>query len=215
MPDNAPEPIQLDPRALSARDCYYLVTSVVVPRPIGWVSTLGANGVYNLAPHSYFTALSDDPPIVGFSSTGLKDTVRNVRFSGDFVVNVVSEELAEAMNVTATDFPPDQSEFVWAGLTPAPSARVRAPRVAEAPVALECRLLQILELGNAPAYFVIGEVLLFHVQPRVLRDGRVDPALLKPVGRLAGSGYSRTAAGLFTIKRLRWEDVRQREPPLV
>src|SRR5581483_9778703 len=117
-------------------------------------------------------------------------------------------ELAEAMNVSATDMPPEESEFTWAGLTPAPSVRVRAPRVAEARVALECRVLHLLELGRQPSFLVVGEVVLFHVDPTVLRDGRVDPALLRPVGRLSGSGYSRTADGLFKMRRLKWADVR-------
>jgi flavin reductase (DIM6/NTAB) family NADH-FMN oxidoreductase RutF len=208
------ERLQLDPRALQERDVYFLMTSVVVPRPIGWISTLGANGVFNVAPHSYFNVFSDDPPMVAFSSGGLKDTVRNVRHTWDFVANVVSEELAQAMNVTATEMPPEESEFRWAGLTAAPSVRVRAPRVAEARVALECRVVHLLELGRQPSYLVIGEVVLFHVDPTLMRDGRVDPALLRPVGRLSGSGYSRTANGLFEIRRLQWPDVRHRQPPL-
>lgn len=214
MSQEQPTRVQVDPRAMPDRDVYLLLTSIVVPRPIGWISTLGANGVFNVAPHSYFNAFSSDPPIIGFSSVGIKDTVRNVRYTWDFVANIVTEELAVPMNITATDFPPEESEFTWSGLTPAPSVRVRAPRVAEAKVALECRAMHILELGRTPSYLVIGEVLLFHIDPAVLRDGRVDPALLRPVGRLAGSGYSRTADGLFNIRRLSWTEVRDRQPPL-
>lgn len=214
MGEAKPEHTQLDPRALPLRDRYYLMTSVVVPRPIGWISTLGANGVFNVAPHSYFNAFADEPPIVGFASVGVKDTLRNVRYTWDFVANIVSEDLAEPMNVSATDFPPEESEFAWAGLTPAPSVHVRAPRVAEAKVAMECRVLHILELGHVPSYLVLGEVLLFHLDPQIVRDGRVDPALLRPVGRLSGSGYSRTADGLFRMPRPKWADVQHLKPPL-
>lgn len=208
------ERAQLDPAALPARDLYFLLTSVVVPRPIGWISTIGASGVFNVAPHSYFNAFSDDPPVVGFSSLGVKDTLRNVRHTWDFVANVVSEDLAVPMNISAADFPPEESEFTWAGLTPAPSVRVRAPRVAEAKVAMECRVLHILELGRTPSYLVLGEVLLFHMDPQVMRNGRIDPALLRPVGRLSGSGYSRTADGLFALHRPSWADLRSQQPPL-
>ena len=182
----------IDPAALPAGAAYHLLNALVVPRPIAWVSTLSEAGITNLAPHSYFTVLAPDPPTVCFSSGGVKDTLRNVRFTGDFVVNVVSEELAGPMNLTAADFPPAESEFRAAGLTPLASDRVRAPRLAEAPASLECRVVQILEIGNAPNYVVIGEVVRVHVAERAWRDGRVDLAAIRPVGRLSGSGYSYT-----------------------
>lgn len=178
------DPAQLDPTT-----AYHLLNALVVPRPIAWVSTISAMGVANLAPHSYFTVLAPDPPTVCFSSAGVKDTLRNVRFSQDFVVNVVGEELAEQMNLTAADFPPGESEFAAAGLTIMPSDLVRAPRLAEAPASLECRLTQVLEVGRTPNYVVIGEVVRIHVAERVLRGGRVDVSLIRPVGRLSGSGY--------------------------
>lgn len=184
--------VSIDPEALAPTDAYHLLNSLVVPRPIAWVSTLSEAGVANLAPHSYFTVVSSNPPIVCFSSAGVKDTLRNVRHTRDFVVNVVGEELAEPMNLTSADFPPGESEFVAAGLTPAPSDLVRAPRLAEAPAAMECRLVQIIEIGRIPNHLVIGEVIRFHVAARVWRDGRVDLAAVRPVGRLAGSGYSYT-----------------------
>jgi flavin reductase (DIM6/NTAB) family NADH-FMN oxidoreductase RutF len=192
--------LTLDPTALDAGAAYHVLNSLVVPRPIAWVSTRSASGVANLAPHSYFTVLAPDPPTICFSSGGEKDTLRNVRFGGDFVVNVVGEELAEAMNLTAADFPPDESEFRVAGLTPIPSDLVGAPRLAEAPAAMECRLLHVLEVGRTPNYVVIGEVMRFHIAESVWRDGRVDLAALRPVGRLAGSGYSYTRE-LFRMER--------------
>jgi flavin reductase (DIM6/NTAB) family NADH-FMN oxidoreductase RutF len=184
-----------DPQALSPTEMYHLLNALVIPRPIAWVSTIGANGVANLAPHSYFTILSPDPPIVCFSSMGEKDTLRNVRFTRDFVINVVPEELAEKMNLTSADFPPDESEFAFTGLTPLPSLHVRAPRLAESPANLECRLHHIIELGNAPNYVVLGEVVHVHVAERVMRGDRVDPSRIRPLGRLSGAGY--VAPGTF------------------
>jgi flavin reductase (DIM6/NTAB) family NADH-FMN oxidoreductase RutF len=192
--------IIIDPAAMEQNAVYHLLNSVVVPRPIAWVSTVSEAGVANIAPHSYFTVLSPNPPIICFSSSGVKDTLRNARGTGDFVVNVVGEELAEQMNLTSADFPPSESEFSFAGLTPLPSDLVRAPRLGEAPAAMECRLLQVLEIGNTPNYVVIGEVLRFHVAERVWRDGRIDIGLMRPVGRLAGSGYAYTRE-LFRMDR--------------
>ena len=178
-----------DPQQMRPSDLYHLLNAVVVPRPIAWVSTLSDRGVANLAPHSYFTVLAADPPTVCFSSAGEKDSLRNARFTGDFVVNVVSEGLAEAMNHTAADFPPDLSEFTAAGLTPVPSDLVRAPRLLEAPANLECRLTQVIEIGRNPNYVVVGEVVRFHVSSAAIVDGRVDVSRIRPLGRLAGSGY--------------------------
>ena len=190
----------IDPASMSSDSVYHLLNALVVPRPIAWVSTIGEAGVANIAPHSYFTVLAPDPPTVCFSSGGVKDTLRNIRFTSDFVVNVVGEDLAEAMNLTAADFPPGESEFMAAGLTPVPSDLVRAPRLAEAPGAMECRLVMVLEIGHTPNHVVIGEVMRFHIAERVWRDGRVDMDALRPVGRLSGSGYSYTRE-LFRMAR--------------
>lgn len=202
MPD-----VVLDPAALERDAAYHLLNSLVVPRPIAWVSTVSETGVANLAPHSYCTVLAPDPPTVCFSSGGVKDTLRNARFTGDFVVNIVGEELAEQMNLTSADFPPGESEFTAAGLTPVPSDRVRAPRLAEAPAAMECQLTRVLEIGHTPNYVVIGEVVCVHVAAHVWRDGRVDIGRMRPVGRLAGSGYSYTRE-LFRMVRPTYADLR-------
>ncbi|MBI3967462.1 MAG: flavin reductase family protein [Chloroflexi bacterium] len=207
------ERIQLVPSEIPHQDLYFLLTSIVVPRPIGWISTVSPDGTFNVAPHSYFNAFSSNPPIVGFASTGIKDTLRNVRYTWDFVANVVTEELAEAMNMSATDFPPHESEFDWTGLTPTPSESVKAPRVGEARIAMECRTMHILEVSpTAPSYLVVGEIVRVHVDPGVMREGRVDPELLRPVGRLAGSGYSRTR-DLFRLKRPTWKEVSRQPKP--
>lgn len=196
--------LAVDPGDWQPNDVYHLVTGLVVPRPIAWVSTYGADGVRNLAPHSYFNVVAHRPPHVVFSSASEKDTLRNVRARGEFVVNIVSMGLVEAMNTTSADFPADEDEFAWAGLEAEPATVVDAPRVAAAPAHLECRFVQEVAAGNGT--IVIGEVVHVHVAASVWRDGRVDPTLLAPVGRLAGSGY----AGLGEIFRLRrptWRDL--------
>jgi flavin reductase (DIM6/NTAB) family NADH-FMN oxidoreductase RutF len=196
---------EIDPAALPERDVYRLLTSLVVPRPIAWVSTVTEGGTRNLAPHSYFNVISSQPPVVHFTSTGEKDTLRNVRASGEFVVNVVTVDLAEQMNVTAADFPPGEDEFTWAQLEAAPSTVVKPPRVARAKAALECRAHSMLSIGTGTMVF--GAVVHITVADDVMTDGRVDPQLLQAVGRLAGSGYTRTD-GLFRMRRPTWEEVR-------
>ncbi|HVM00007.1 MAG TPA: flavin reductase family protein [Egibacteraceae bacterium] len=194
-----------DPHELAPRECYFLLTSLVVPRPIAWVSTLSEAGTRNLAPHSYFNMISSYPPIVHFTSTGVKDTLRNVRATGEFVVNVVSRDLLEVMNATAADFPPGEDEFAWAGLEPAPSATVAPPRVAAARASLECRMREVLSMGNGNMVF--GDVLHVHVADGIWRDGRVAPELLEPVGRLSGGGYA-LVDEVTHLPRPRWKDVR-------
>jgi flavin reductase (DIM6/NTAB) family NADH-FMN oxidoreductase RutF len=181
------------------RALYFLLNSLVVPRPIAWVSTRAADGTRNLAPHSYFTVAASDPPSVCFTSIGDKDTVRNVRATGEFVVNVADHALVERMNLTSADAPPDVSEFELAGLTPLEGEHVRSAIVAEAPVALECRLTEVVEVGNGRV--VIGEVLAFHVAERLWTEqGRVDPARLDAVARMGGSTYS-TTRDRFELRR--------------
>lgn len=217
MPSSHPAPpaelgdeLELDPRDWSPRDVYRLMTGLVVPRPIAWVSTYGADGVRNVAPHSYFNVVAHDPPHVVFSSASEKDTLRNIRARGAFVVNVVTMDLVAAMNVTAADFPPDEDEFAWAGLEAAAAVAVDAPRVAAARAHLECRFVQEVAAGNGT--IVVGEVVHLHVDPSVWRDGRVDPELLDPVCRLAGTGY----AGLgpvFHLERPTWRDLSAQRGP--
>jgi flavin reductase (DIM6/NTAB) family NADH-FMN oxidoreductase RutF len=202
---------QIDPTQLQGREPYFLITSLVVPRPIAWVSTVSEAGTFNVAPHSYFNVISSYPWIVHFTSTGVKDTLRNVAAVGDFVINVVGRDLVEKMNYTSGDFPPEESEFEWAGLTPAPSVRVKSPRVGEAPAAFECTVDDIVSKGNG--HMVFGKVVLAHVDESLFTDGRIDPAKLKPVGRLAGSGYTDASKGLFEIKRPSWDEIRSGKYP--
>jgi flavin reductase (DIM6/NTAB) family NADH-FMN oxidoreductase RutF len=181
-----------DPRSLPTRDVYRFLISAVVPRPIAFVSTVSAAGHTNLAPFSYFNAISSEPPLVTIAISDRgddpKDTLRNIRETNEFVVNVVSETLLDAMVHTAGEWPRSTSEFGASGLTPAASERVRPPYVVESPLQLECVLHREIPLGNS--ILIVGEVILGRVHDNVMVDGRVDPAKLAPIGRLGGELYA-------------------------
>ncbi len=177
-----------DPAALGA-DMYQLLNAIVVPRPIAWVSTRSADGVDNLAPHSYFTISSVTPPVVQFTSVGSKDSLRNAVATGEFVVNLCPEELVEKVNRTATDYPPDISEYDAVGLTREPSSRVGPCRVAESPAAVECRLLDTVDFGGGSTV-VFGQVVWVAVDLRVLRRDSPAIDLLRPLARLGGNQWS-------------------------
>ena len=187
----------IDPQAVSASLAYQLLTTTVIPRPIGFISSLSPEGVANLAPFSFFNAVCGEPPMIMFAASNrqpLKDTLRNVHAMREFVVNIVSEEIVEQMNLTAADYAPHVSEFDVCGLTPVPSNLVRPPRVLESPVNLECRVHNIIEVSSKPmgGSVVIGEVIRFHVQDSIIdKDMFIDPDKLKPVARLGGPSYSR------------------------
>lgn len=194
----------LDPAELGARPFYKLLTSVVVPRPIAWVSTRSAGGVDNLAPHSFFTVSCVDPPMVQFTSVGVKDSLTNVRETGEFVVCIATEAMFEQVNASGTNFPAGVDEFAAVGLTAEPSTAVAPPRVAESPVALECRLEQALTLGDSTV--VIGRVVhaavatdLFDGDPH---DGGL-PAIdrLRPLARLGRDEWS-TIGEILEITRI-------------
>ena len=155
--------------------------AIVGPRPIGWISTQSAAGALNLAPYSFFTAFNYVPPIVGFASIGAKDTLRNIEASGEFVWNLATHDLAEAMNQSCAAVPPEVSEFELAGLTPLASEKVRPPRVAESPVTFECRSTQIVQLQGidgekVPTWLVLGEVVAVHIAKALLKNGVYDTA---------------------------------------
>jgi len=190
--------LKIDPRNFEGFN--RVLTGVVVPRPIAFVSTISANGLVNLAPYSFFNAVAYDPPTIVFSSSRHagrkeKDTLANIEETGEFVVNIVVDDIAEAMNLTAAEYPADENEFEIAGLTPAPSDIVTPPRVAESPVNMECRLSQVVPIGEGDHAhgLVIGEILLMHVRDDIIDGHRINHARLKPTGRLAGSMYCRTA----------------------
>lgn len=200
MTDNDTAPmIGIDPAHISTQERYKLMIGSIVPRPIAWVSTLSPKGVPNLAPFSFFNAVCSEPPIISVSimrrgSDGQKkDTLNNIEATGEFVVQIVSEPLVQAMNQTAAEYPPNISEFEAAGLTPLPAVRVKPYRVAEALIHLECKLHQIVTLGEhvGGGSLVLGRIVYTHFSPDVYHEGRIDSARLQPVARLAGNGYVR------------------------
>lgn len=196
--------IDYDPGSLGAGAFYRLLTAVVVPRPIAWVSTLAADGTTaNLAPHSFFTVACTDPPIVQFTSVGRKDSLRNVEATGEFVVNLAPEELLEQINATATAFPAHEGEFDAVGIEREPSLRVKPPRVAASPVALECRLHSTLGIGGST--LVLGEVVHAAVREDVLVDGHPDIRRLRPLARLGGNEWG-TVGEVRDLARIAYRD---------
>jgi flavin reductase (DIM6/NTAB) family NADH-FMN oxidoreductase RutF len=190
--------MMFDLGAIAPSDGYKLLVSTVVPRPIAWVTTVDRAGLVNAAPYSFFNAVASNPPVVavgiGPKGSGVKDTGENIRATGEFVVNLVSEETAEGMNITAIDFPAGIDELVEAGLTPAASAKVRPPRISESPVSLECRTHTIVDIGHHAV--VLGEVVAIWVRDDCVLDAAkcyIDTPKLGLIGRMHGRGwYSRT-----------------------
>jgi flavin reductase (DIM6/NTAB) family NADH-FMN oxidoreductase RutF len=201
---------RFDPRQLELRETYQLLTRVVSPRPIAFVSTLSADGGGNLAPFSYFNLGGINPPSLVFSVLNdrhgnEKDTLRNVRETGEFVISAVTRAMAERMNATSAAYPRGVDEFDQAGFTRVPSELVRPPRVAESPLAMECRLHAIIDHGAGPlaGHYVIGEMLLLHADESVLdTGGRPDPARIGFIGRMGADWYVHAAPpALFELSR--------------
>jgi flavin reductase (DIM6/NTAB) family NADH-FMN oxidoreductase RutF len=186
--------ISMTPETMEARAPYHLLTSIAAPRPIAWVSTINADGVPNLAPFSFYNAVAGFPPTIMFSVScrvrtepRIKDTLRNVQEVGEFVSHVVDEELAAAMILTAADWSPGRNEFEIAGLQAVPSIDVRPPRIALAPVAMECKVIQIVPVEGATNVMVLGRVLRFHVREDLFRrNGLVDTIKMRPISRMGG-----------------------------
>ncbi|QYJ67793.1 flavin reductase family protein [Flavobacterium litorale] len=200
--------MQLDPSKASQKDVYKLLTGTIIPRPIGWVSSISKDGTTNLAPFSFFNAVGEDPPHIMFSTvrTGNKnkDTLNNILATKQFVVNLATMELVKAMNNTSANLPPNESEFDYAGLTPEPSVLVQPPRVKESPVSFECELVHHYSLEdhkNGGATVMIGRIVMFHIDDAILSDNlRINLDVYKPVARLAGSNYAGLGE-IFSIKR--------------
>jgi flavin reductase (DIM6/NTAB) family NADH-FMN oxidoreductase RutF len=191
----------IDPQEAGHQNVYKLLIGAVVPRPIAFVSTISREGVLNLAPFSFFTAVSANPPIVAFcpvrraaGANPNKDTLNNILATRQFVVNIVSEEFAEKMNACSADFPPDVDEFAASGLTPIASDLVKPPRVAESHIHMECRHYLTMEFGELPGSgnLVMGEVVRFHVDDSYFDDFKIDPDKLRAIGRMGGAAYVRT-----------------------
>ena len=199
--------MKIVPGELGKIEAHELMMSTIVPRPIAFVSTVGENGIFNLAPYSSFSSAGVKPAFVSFH-VGLKrdgrkkDTLLNIQFSKDFVINVVTENLAEQMNRTAAEYSPDVDEFKEAGLTAIPSDLVKAPRVAESPVSMECKLFQILELPPSPdaGHLIIGQVVLVHASDDLWTGKDIDITRLRVIGRLGGQLYC-NVNDIFEMKR--------------
>lgn len=193
----------VDPATAPFPISYKLLIGSIVPRPIAFISTISAEGGFNLAPFSFFTAICGEPPVVCFASGNrvpskntlpTKDTLANVRATGEFVVNIVSEEIAEQMNACSGDYPAEVDEFAVSGLTPVASDLVRPPRVRESHINMECKLMQIVEVGSRDrgGSLVIGEVIRFHIDDAIINNFRIDAEKLRAVGRMGGNEYART-----------------------
>jgi flavin reductase (DIM6/NTAB) family NADH-FMN oxidoreductase RutF len=191
------------------REIYKLLTGCIVPRPIAWVSTVDSDGNPNLAPFSFFTAVCSNPPTVLFcpgvraGDLEQKDTLHNIRATGEFIINFVTETLAEQMNITSAEVPAHVNEFERAGLTAVPGVAVKVPRVAESPIHFECQVQQIIPISAEPGggNIVVGTIVHLHCDESIWREGNyIDTLAYQPVGRLAGAGYSRTR-DLFDMKR--------------
>jgi flavin reductase (DIM6/NTAB) family NADH-FMN oxidoreductase RutF len=183
---------------LSAHERYKLLIGLVIPRPIAWISTWSANGVANCAPFSFFNVFSEDPPlcVIGInprSDGATKHSLKNIRRTGEFVVNLVDERTANAMHISSKEFPEDVSEFEQTGLTPAPSVMVQHPRIAEAAASFECRLYQLLEISGT-RQLVLGEMLLVHAREGVIdpQSKRISEEHYRPIGRLFADRYCTT-----------------------
>ncbi len=192
--------MEINPTTISYQSVYKIMTGSILPRPIGWISSIDSNGHPNLAPFSFFNAVCSNPPTVLFCSSirgsdgKTKDTLNNVRATNEFVVNIVTEELLQAMNASSIEAPPDFDEFNYAGLTLSPSVRIKPPRIKESPIHYECKVKQIIEISDQPggASIVIGSIVHIHVDDGIMfGNDKINLTALKPIGRLMGSGYCR------------------------
>lgn len=186
--------MEIDAQGLTVQAAYKLLTGIIVPRPIAWVSTLTPQGQVNLAPFSAFTFLSHDPPMIGISvgvrNGVMKDTARNILAEREFVVNIADQSLLQKLHESSFEYPPDVSEAAELGLATEPSVHIRTPRIADAPVAMECRLHQCLEFGRQPSRLLVGEVLRFRFHEGLLVNGKVTTTELNPISRLGGPNYA-------------------------
>ncbi len=204
----------IDPTKQSFSDNHKLMIGSIVPRPIAFVSTKSKDGILNLAPFSYFNGVCSNPPTIMFAPArkgydGLtKDTLNNIRDTKEFVVNIVSERFAKQMVVCATDFDKDVNEFEVSGLTPVDSVKIAPPCVKESMVSFECKLNTIVPIGKAEpggGFVVIGTIIMFHVDDDVLKDGRIDLNVLRPIGRLAGYAYTRVTDTFKIVRKIKPE----------
>ena len=195
--------MRIDPAYLDAETAYRLITGVVVPRPIAWVTTLSNSGVVNLAPFSAFTFVSPKPPMLAISvgrKGGIyKDTAQNILNNEEYVVHIADSSLMTAVHESSTEHPPDVSEVEELRLSTLPGERVKVPRLAAAPVAMECRFRQCLEFGETRSRLIVGEVLVFHIRDGLLQNGKIETKALDPIARIAGPRYAKLGE-IITLK---------------
>jgi flavin reductase (DIM6/NTAB) family NADH-FMN oxidoreductase RutF len=201
--------MNLQPSSLEWKDAYKLLVGSILPRPIALVSSINKVGIGNIAPFSFFTAICADPMLICFSPMrrgndgSKKDTLLNIESTREFVINIVSEEIVEKMNITATEFPSDVDEFMESGFTKEESKVITPPRVKESSVQLECTLHEVLHFGEKPGSgsLVIGKVEMIHIADELYYAGKIDTKKLNPVGRMAGSIYTRATSDIFELFR--------------
>lgn len=195
--------MRIDPAYLDAETAYRLITGVVVPRPIAWVTSLSDGGVVNLAPFSAFTFVAPKPPMlaisVGRKGKTYKDTAQNILNNEEYVVHVVDSSLMNAVHESSTEHPPDVSEVEELRLSTLPGERIKVPRLAAAPIAMECRFRQCLEFGETRSRLIVGEVLVFHIRDGLLNNGKIETEALDPIARIAGPRYARLGE-IVTLK---------------
>ena len=195
--------MQIDPAYLDAETAYRLLTGVVVPRPIAWVTSLSSGGVLNLAPFSAFTFVSPKPPMLAISvgrKGGIyKDTAQNILNNEEYVVHIADSSLMTAVHESSTEHPPDVSEVEELRLSTLPGERIKVPRLAAAPVAMECRFRQCLEFGETRSRLIVGEVLVFHIRDGLLQNGKIETKALDPIARIAGPRYAKLGE-IITLK---------------
>ena len=187
--------MRIDPAYLDPETAYRLITGVVVPRPIAWVTSLSATGVLNLAPFSAFMFVSPKPPMlaisVGRKGNIYKDTAQNILNNEEYVVHIADSSLMTAVHESSTEHPPDVSEVEELRLSTLPGERIKVPRLAAAPIAMECRFRQCLEFGETRSRLIIGEVLVFHIRDGLLQNGKIETEALDPIARIAGPRYAK------------------------
>jgi flavin reductase (DIM6/NTAB) family NADH-FMN oxidoreductase RutF len=195
--------MRIDPAYLDAETAYRLITGVVVPRPIAWVTSLSATGVLNLAPFSAFMFVSPKPPMlaisVGRKGNVYKDTAQNILNNEEYVVHIADSSLMTAVHESSTEHPPDVSEVEELRLSTLPGERIKVPRLAAAPIAMECRFRQCLEFGETRSRLIVGEVLVFHIRDGLLNNGKIETEALDPIARIAGPRYAKMGE-IVTLK---------------
>ena len=195
--------MRIDPAYLDAETAYRLITGVVVPRPIAWVTSLSATGVLNLAPFSAFMFVAPKPPMlaisVGRKGNIYKDTAQNILNNEEYVVHIADSSLMNAVHESSTEHPPDVSEVEELRLSTLPGERIKVPRLAAAPIAMECRFRQCLEFGETRSRLIVGEVLVFHIRDGLLNNGKIETEALDPIARIAGPRYAKLGE-IVTLK---------------